>query len=197
MSGITPIHPFTTPTQPPPSPSLSNPSDTTRDQSFDDIKKRNKKIDVDIKQEGNIEVILFDENPNNIQQVTEALNSMGGIKIIKAEENRIVAYANLNLVSKIADIPPVRRVDPHSPVGPLNNVAEQIIKSVPLLNNHKLDGKGQIIAIADTGIDNGINDSTMMADFRGRIIRIFALGRPDNASDIDGHGTHVAGSGTW
>jgi subtilisin family serine protease len=190
MAGITPVQPFIT--KPPPFPSSA--SDTTEDQSFDDIKKRNKKVHVDLKQEGNIEIILFDENPNDLQQVTEALNAMGDIKIIKAEGNRIVAYANLNLVSKIADIPPIRRIDPHSPVGPLNNVAEQIIKSVPLLNNHKLDGRGQIIAIADTGLDKGLNDSTMMADFRGRIIRIYALGRPDDASDIDGHGTHVAGS---
>jgi serine protease AprX len=45
-----------------------------------------------------------------------------------------------------------------------------------------------------SGLDKGVDDATMMADFRGRITRIFALGRTSDASDIHGHGTHVAGS---
>jgi subtilisin family serine protease len=185
MSGITPIHPFLATTKP-------SPPTSSGEDSLGDFKKRNKKVQVDIQQEGNIEIIVFDAN--DLQQVTGSLNNIGGIKIIKAEENRIVAYAGLNLISKIAEIPHVRRVDPHSPVGLLNNMAEQIINSFPLLNNHKLDGKGQIIAIADSGLDKGLNDATMMADFRGRIARIYALGRSGDASDIHGHGTHVAGS---
>jgi subtilisin family serine protease len=34
----------------------------------------------------------------------------------------------------------------------------------------------------------------MLAEFRNRIVNIFALGRAGDASDLDGHGTHVAGS---
>jgi len=188
MSGITPIRPFLK------SPKDSEATSTDDDpkMSLDELKNKNKKVQIDVQEEGNIEIILFEAN--NLQQVIGSLNDITGIKIIKAEENRIVAYADLNLVPKIADISHVRRVDPHSPVGLMNNIAQQIINSAPLLNNHKLDGKGQIVAIADTGLDKGVNDGTMMADFRGRIIHIFALGRPGDASDIHGHGTHVAGS---
>jgi len=190
MSGITPVHPFLKSSKN--AEDISTSTNDDHNMSLDELKNKNKKVQIDVQEEGNIEIILFEAK--DLQQVIGSLNDITGIKIIKAEGNRIVAYADLSLISKIAEIPHVKRVDPHSPVGLMNNIAEQIINSVPLLNNHKLDGRGQIIAIADTGLDKGVNDGTMMADFRGRIIRIFALGRPGDASDIHGHGTHVAGS---
>jgi len=57
-----------------------------------------------------------------------------------------------------------------------------------------LDGKGQVVAISDTGLDTGRNDSSMHADFQGQIKQLFALGKPGDASDTLAHGTHVAGS---
>jgi hypothetical protein len=51
------------------------------------------------------------------------------------------------------------------------------------------EGDGQIVAVADTGIDD------THPDFANRIVEKRALGRPpDDASDPNGHGTHVAGS---
>ena len=50
------------------------------------------------------------------------------------------------------------------------------------------DGEGQVVAVADTGIDE------THPDFQGRIKGVAARGRPGDASDPDGHGTHVAGS---
>ena len=50
------------------------------------------------------------------------------------------------------------------------------------------DGTGQLVAIADTGIDD------QHPDFQGRITAKIARGRPNDASDPNGHGTHVAGS---
>jgi subtilisin family serine protease len=52
-----------------------------------------------------------------------------------------------------------------------------------------LTGAGQVIAVADTGLDTAHPDFS--AD---RIVQIFALGRPGIHDDPDGHGTHVAGS---
>lgn len=77
---------------------------------------------------------------------------------------------------------------------PFNDVAADIIKASTLRTSHGLTGDGQIVGIADTGLDRGINDSTMHLDFQGRINAIFALGRTNDASDPHGHGTHVAGS---
>jgi hypothetical protein len=52
----------------------------------------------------------------------------------------------------------------------------------------KEDGSGQIVAVADTGLDD------KHPDFAGRIVKLLARGRPGDTSDPHGHGTHVAGS---
>ncbi len=49
-------------------------------------------------------------------------------------------------------------------------------------------GAGQIVAVADTGVDDH------HPDFQGRIAAVVALGRPGNTSAPHGHGTHLAGS---
>lgn len=59
-----------------------------------------------------------------------------------------------------------------------------------LANGHKkigLTGEGEIIGVADTGIDK------THPDFANRIAGVSAWGRPGDTSDPDGHGTHVAG----
>jgi len=71
----------------------------------------------------------------------------------------------------------------------------------------ELDGQGQIIAIADTGLDRGSSDDALHPDFRGRVRTITSWpvneswsayvkqpGADDGAADTNsGHGTHVAG----
>ncbi|MCD6383929.1 MAG: S8 family serine peptidase, partial [Thermoplasmata archaeon] len=92
-------------------------------------------------------------------------------------------------------------------VGLDNNVASDIIDVNKVRGSLNLTGRGVIVAVADTGLDNGRNDNTMHPDFRGRIRAAHAWGRSGNWSDADihinnsgvitykgGHGTHVAGS---
>ncbi len=90
-----------------------------------------------------------------------------------------------------------------------NNVASKIMTDSPgtMGANLPYKGKGEIIAIADTGIDTG-DPATVHEDFRGRIIGIKSWpinpyfdpwinnsGADDGPEDLDsGHGTHVAGS---
>lgn len=50
------------------------------------------------------------------------------------------------------------------------------------------NGGGQIVAVADTGIDD------QHPDFAGRIVDKVGLGRAGRSDDPHGHGTHVAGS---
>ncbi len=76
----------------------------------------------------------------------------------------------------------------------MNNEAAGILKVSTSQSSYGLDGSGQTVAVADTGLDNGRNDSTMHESFRGKITALYALGRSGNASDPNGHGTHVAGS---
>lgn len=65
---------------------------------------------------------------------------------------------------------------------------------VPVAWKNGLDGQGQVVAITDTGLDTGKNDSRLHPDFQGQVKAIYALGKPGDASDTLAHGTHVAGS---
>ena len=70
-----------------------------------------------------------------------------------------------------------------------------------------LDGSGIIVTVADTGLDNGVNNTNMHPDFRDHITGILSFPPSastctayglspcgDDAEDHHGHGTHVAGS---
>ncbi len=54
-------------------------------------------------------------------------------------------------------------------------------------------GEGQLVAVGDTGFDQGSTNHVHPA-FAGRVVKLYALGRNGDASDPDGHGTHVCGS---
>jgi subtilisin family serine protease len=145
----------------------------------------------DPEQVGNLEVTVFDgEDPLAVVDAVRAL----GARVIRASGQKIILYAAMSLVAQIAAIPQVRAVNPYRPPALANYVATGIIHADVLHDSHGLDGSGQIVAIADTGLDSGVDDAGMHDDFEGRIVSIHALGRPGDASDIDNHGTHVAGS---
>ena len=69
-----------------------------------------------------------------------------------------------------------------------------------------LNGSGITVTVADTGLDNGVNNSNMHPDFRDHITGIVSYSMEpgyhnfcggssnDGAEDTDGHGTHVSGS---
>lgn len=73
---------------------------------------------------------------------------------------------------------------------PLNDVARPLIGIAGGVGTRPggLDGAGEIIGIADTGLDLD------HPDFAGRVVGTSCLGRPGDCSDPDGHGTHVAGT---
>jgi hypothetical protein len=100
-----------------------------------------------------------------------------------------------------------------------NDVAATIIHADDLQNSAtmsgvdsgwgSLDGSGIVVTVGDTGLDSGVNDSTMHPDFADHIKGILSFpvsssgcawsgGLPgscdDGAIDDHGHGTHVAGS---
>jgi hypothetical protein len=91
-------------------------------------------------------------------------------------------------VDALAKLPEVATVEEVLPARLFDRTARKILRleqaNLPPLG---FEGEGQIIGIADTGLDES------HPDFAGRIIAISALGRPGDASDPAGHGTHVAG----
>jgi len=147
---------------------------------------------IDEEKDGNLELLLFDQKDQ--KAVIESINKIDQVKIINTSLDRIIVFADPSMISQLAAIPFVREINPHNPKILHNNIAREIINVDEFQNPVHLDGKNQVVAIADTGLDTGINNSNICADFKNQIINIFALGRPGNASDVHGHGTHVAGS---
>ena len=140
---------------------------------------------------GNLELLLF--SGSDILPVADAVREAGA-QVVQTMSEKLVVEAAPGVISALASIPQVRQVNPFRRPHFHNNVATGIIDVDVLRNNHGLDGSNQIVAIGDTGLDTGNNDATMLDDFEGRIINIHALGTPGDASDPNGHGTHVAGS---
>ena len=146
---------------------------------------------IDRKKEGNLEVVLFDKSQmENVVDFARANDA----QIIKTSDRRIIIFADTQIVSKLAALPSVKAINPYTPPRLTNNVASGIINVDVLRNDHHLDGSGQIVCVADSALDKGVDDASMLEDFRGRIIKIHARGNPNDPRDLDGHGTHVAGS---
>lgn len=87
-------------------------------------------------------------------------------------------------------------VAPYAVPSVLNSVAGGTIMGANSLRaSLDLYGRGQVIGIADTGLDMG-GQSTLHPDILGRVQATYCLGRPQPCdwSDPYGHGTHVVGS---
>jgi subtilisin family serine protease len=95
------------------------------------------------------------------------------------------------LLLEIAALPEVEQVEEYVRPKLHNDVARELLGIDPNANpgaGIALTGRDQIVAVADTGLDE------THPDFQGRVVGIVALGRPNDATDPHGHGTHVSGS---
>jgi serine protease AprX len=95
----------------------------------------------------------------------------------------------------LAALDEVRHLEPVPKRQLFNNVAGPIMNASVMINGTPYQGDGEIVAVADTGLDKG-STSDVHAAFMGRVAKLYALGRtdPEQMDDPDGHGTHVAGS---
>ena len=93
----------------------------------------------------------------------------------------------------IASIDEVRQIEEVFESGTGNNIAGQIIHAGVVVDGTTYEGDGEVIAIADTGFDQG-STTNVHAAFTGRVANLYDLGRSGSFNDPDGHGTHVAGS---
>jgi serine protease AprX len=105
---------------------------------------------------------------------------------------RIYALEGSSIPDELAGLPEVAQVEQHVAPKLHNDVARGLMGIDAVVGNPgsglDLTGQGQIVGVADTGLDD------THPDFAGRIVGLVALGRPGDPSDPNGHGTHVAGS---
>jgi serine protease AprX len=151
-------------------------------------------------QTGSMCMLTFDvqlHDPADLQQAVAAINARG-LQIAGAKGRKIRFYvledANLDAtITALRAIPQVKRIEPYVEPELNNDVARILLGLDPEPGSNlgaaiPLSGAGQIVGVADTGLDN------QHPDFQGRIVGLVALGRPGDPSDPHGHGTHVAAS---
>lgn len=115
------------------------------------------------------------------------------VEIAAAGGNKIRIYLpeDSPVLGDLADTPEIDRVEPYIAPKLHNDQARVLLRIQQATPGTELaqQGDGQIVAVADTGLDETHPDIP-----KTRIAGIVALGRPGNPSDPNGHGTHVAGS---
>ena len=108
--------------------------------------------------------------------------------------NKVRLTVPTRFLPKLAEIDEVRSIEQVSPKKLQNDVARGILRvGLPLADATVLEGAGQVVAVCDTGLDKGSTTDVHPA-FKGRVAKLYALGRPGKTNDPHGHGTHVAGS---
>lgn len=144
--------------------------------------------------------------PALLQAVARGEDSAGRVQIIgwRGEEQALSqALATLPFDARqplnraqllqIAALPAVRWLEPASQPFLLNDYARNIMDVNTVWQTAGLFGNGQVLAIADSGLDTG-NHATLSPDFAGRVLATFPLFPGGDWADQHGHGTHVAGS---
>ena len=103
---------------------------------------------------------------------------------------RVYLLANDPAINDIPALPEVASFEEYVVPRLNNDLAREILGIDSGITGSSIleTGAEQIVAVADTGIDE------KHPDFKNRIVGTVALGRPGNSSDPHGHGTHVAGS---
>jgi len=154
--------------------------------------------------DGQVEIALFPGE--EMAPVIDAVTETGG-RVLSARNGVVIAVVGAAGVAEVAELTAVRSIAPH--VVPVeDNDRARTVMHAPSPGDSALTGKGQLVAIADSGLDTG-DPRTMHPDLRGRVAGITSWptntsrgdyttdppGHDDGPADPhSGHGTHVAGS---
>ena len=141
-----------------------------------------------------IHMLTFDLRLNRPEDAAAVRTWLGDRGVVVAGTSRRKIRVFLPQASPLIDeIPALKEVasfEQYVPPTLSNDRARELMRidrpnPGPVLG---LDGAGQLVGVADTGLDQA------HPDFANRIAGLVALGRVNDPSDPDGHGTHVAGS---
>lgn len=101
---------------------------------------------------------------------------------------RVVLLRRGRDVTQLAKLPEVALIEEAQVTRLFDSFARKLLRLPEVaIAPAGLTGAGEVIAVADTGLDDS------HPDFAGRIVAMKAWGRKDDTSDPNGHGTHVSG----
>jgi serine protease AprX len=144
----------------------------------------------------NLEMLSFDvrlHEPGDREEVVRWLTDRH-VAVAGSSGRKIRFYAleTSTIADEVAALAEVAQVERFIPPTLANDIARDLMGIETAAGQAGgglgLTGQGQIVAVADTGLD------ATHPDFSGRIVGLVALGRNGDSSDPHGHGTHVAGS---
>jgi subtilisin family serine protease len=100
---------------------------------------------------------------------------------------QVALFEGSRVLIELAKRKEVASVDPVGIARLFDTPARALLRIAVEDKTIGLTGDGEIVGVADTGIDKD------HPDFVGRIAGVSAWGRPGDTSDPEGHGTHVCG----
>ena len=151
----------------------------------------------DVPNTGSIQMLTYDvllHDATLLAQTSQEIKALG-LQIAGAKGRKIRYYVLATEAAEqeqnVRALEGVRRAEQYIEPQLHNDVARVLLGIDPAANpgaGMLETGAGQVVGVADTGLDQ------THPDFQGRIVGVSALGRVNNATDPHGHGTHVAGS---
>ncbi len=126
-----------------------------------------------------------------------AVAALDGVQVLEtarmAWQTTLRLQADATLLPALAALPGVRWIEAAPAPVLLNDVAAGLSGVTAARETLGLTGAGQVVAVADTGLDLGATGP--LTDF-SPVVAAYCLGRPAPClwDDPQGHGTHVAGS---
>jgi subtilisin family serine protease len=154
-----------------------------------------------------VEVSVFPDE--SIDELADRIEAAEGLVLTRLPRS-LVASVRRSTIAELADIQGVQAIIPYAMSQFSNDQARTVLAIPPdhVFAGTALKGTGQIVAVADSGLDTG-DAETIHPDVRGRIAGITSwpvrkvlapytndpAGHDDGPADRNsGHGTHVAGS---
>lgn len=141
-----------------------------------------------------VDVVLRLVSPDCASSVTTLLRSNGATAVSSPDTSGSLLTATVprSALLAIADSDEIEWVEEWVQPKTTNDVAQGITQVSEVRQRFGFCGAGQIVGVADTGLDTG-NTATIHPDFRDRVVKTYSLRRTNDWSDQEGHGTHVTG----
>jgi serine protease AprX len=143
-----------------------------------------------------VDVVVHRDGQKAFDEVVNEVVRVSGVPRdnLQLSDHKIRLDVNRDQLAAIAALDHVKSVDQVVPVTVLNDVARVILGAENInINGTAYNGHGQIVTVADTGLDKGSTTYVHPA-FTGRVHSLWPVGRPTATNDFAGHGTHVAAS---